>query len=250
LFWKAGIHLTGTWENEQSVDFADLGYFAPEPWHDSRILSASLQIPIVRYLSARGEWIICNRAHEYVIENGEEKENTAWEGGGGIAGLVVDWPRHFELKVDYVRIEPEFYSPFAAISYEPNRDGVRLSTKVVIDRAHSAFAVFYKRLREVELGAPGGEREQMSFFGASYDLDMPSGWGGSIGVLDRGDWRTGTVQPHDDYRRALVAIGRYRFTKSAYVEADYQYVETRAQNEFVEEKSFSNIYGLYFSALF
>jgi hypothetical protein len=207
-----------------------------------------MHIPLVTYLSARGECIVCNRAREYIIEDGEETENRTWKGGGGIAGLVVDWPRRLELKLDYVRIEPEFYSPFAAISYEPNREGARVSAKLVIERYHSAVSVFYKRLREIELGVPAGEKEQMSFFGASYDLDMPSGWGGSIGMLDRGDWRGGTTQPHDDYRRALVAICRHRFTKSAYIELDYQYIEARIQNEFMEEKSFSNIFGVYLSA--
>ena len=248
LFWKAGIHLLGTWENEKTVDFLDLGYFAPEPWYDSRILNASLQIPILSSFYVRGEWILCNRAHEYISENGEEKENHEWKGGGGIAGLVFDRPGRFELKLDYVRLEPDFYSPFAAISYEPNREGPRLSAKIVSPKSYSAVSIFYKRQREVEPGVPEGEKEQMSFFGASYDLDMPSGWGGSVGWLDRGNWRPGTVLPHDDYRRALVAIGRYRFTKSAYIEIDYQYIETRVKNEFMDEMSFSNIFGLYFSA--
>lgn len=250
LLWKAGVHLVGTWENEKSIDFIELGYYAPYPWYDSRIVSASLQIPILSHTYARGEWIVCNRAYEYISENGATRENYKWKGGGGIAGVVVDWTGRFELKLDYVRLEPDFYAPFAAISYEPNREGSRGSTKIFIPRSYSAVSLFYRRLREVELGVAEGEREHTSFFGASYDLELPSGWGGSVGWLDRGDWREGTVLPHDAYRRALVLIGRYRFNKSTYLEIDYQRVRTRETSEIREDESSADIFGVYFSALY
>ncbi|MBI4721088.1 MAG: TlpA family protein disulfide reductase [Chitinivibrionia bacterium] len=256
-FWKAGLHIAGTRENKRSVDFIALRYPVPDPWRRSVIVTASARIPLVRFVGVAGEWIVWNRMdvdslnkvyHDmYAFE--WRSSHAHYDGEGGIAGIAFEHSQNLYAKCDYLRLDGGFYSLFAALSYAPDREGVRFSGKAPIPLAHSAVSFFYKRLRELKAAA-GVEREYESIAGVSVDMDLPNGAGGSIGWMDRGAWRKGAIDSFDDSRWALGLAGRYRFTKTALLELHYQRVATTVWHGGDERESLANLYSLSMSSSF
>lgn len=249
-FWKAGFHFVESWENSRSVDFEELGYGIPQPWQGSSTLSLSWEIPVLALAALRGEWLLLNRIdyHMYGIDG--ERDDLRSDGGGGIAGIVIERERSFRLLCDYVRTEPAFYSPFAALSYEANREGIRTSLTAYLAGEAAALSVFYRRAREIKPPDGGMEREQVSLLGASFDLDLQSGIGGSIGYLDRGSRRTGEIEDFDASRRAAVATLRYLFVRQASIELRYERIETKSDVTGNTLESEANLYSLSVSAQF
>lgn len=256
-YWQAGIHFTGSWENRRSVDFLKLNYPIPDPWHTSHIATASLQIPLLPHLNATAEWILWNQTtidslnkiyHDiYTFE--WRASQGRFNGEGGIAGLAFEYSQNFYAKCHYLRLDGNFYSPFAALSYAPAREGVRFSGQIPIPGSASAVSIFYKRLREI--GEPAGlEKGQDSFLGLSVDTDLPNGIGGGIGWLDQGAWRDGAVQNYDNTRTALVLTGRYRLEKNTIFQAQYQRVVSDNSIAGYETESLANLFSLYLSSRF
>jgi peroxiredoxin len=257
LSWKAGVYAAGTWENRRSVDFLRLNYPVPDPWQQSLIVSASLEIPLLPYTALTGEWIVWNRTEIDSLNKIYHDISTfewrsggrRFDGEGGIAGLAFSHSHNLYAKCDYLRLDGGFYSPFAALSYSPDREGIRFSGRAPLWGAGSAASIFYKRLRELRESA-GSSREQESFFGASIDVDLENGAGGSIGWLDRGEWREGTSLRFDNSRRAFVLTGRYRVANGTLFQAQYQRVATRETDGDGEKESLANLYTVYLTSQF
>ncbi len=248
-FLKAGVHMLGSREDGNSVDTGELGYSKPFARHRSEIVSLTAEIPVVRRLSLRGEWIAYNRAkgRDPSIENDAEVET---EGGGGMAGLIFEEDRLLRVRCDYLRIEDGFYSPFGAISYTRDREGGRISSRFSPGGRYPALSVFYKRLREIDIESPGAEREHTSLFGVSCDIDLESGYGASAGYLDKGDWRGGTVDRYNASRKAFTAGARYRFDNNSYMQLQYQRVNYSDDASGGKLESFTDLYSFYLGAVF
>ncbi len=253
--WQIGVHSVNSWEDRRSVDFQELGYnlTEPDPWFTSSIVSAGYNIPLVRHLDLTGEWILWNEAREKRAGcacNDTVPFPAPTEGSGGTAGLVYERAPGWRLRGDYVRVGKDFFSPFAALSYETNREGFRLSAQVPLWKEEFSATAFYKRLRELQTPAPQAEKANGSFIGASVDAQLQSGWGGSVGWLDTGHWRTGDFEPVDEQRRAVIIEARYAFDRGSSLQAQFQRIENSTVDGGAEEKSLSNLYSLYLSARF
>lgn len=256
-FWMAGVHIAGTREDRRSVDFIALNYPIPDPWRRSVIVTASARIPLVRWVGVAGEWIVWNRMDVDSLEKiyrdmytfEWRASHARFDGEGGVAGIVFEHSHTLHARCDYLRLDGGFFSPFAALSYAPDREGIRFSCQAPIPKTHSAVSVFYKRLRELKAAA-GVEREQESIAGVSIDTDLPNGIGGSIGWMDRGAWRNGAVDAFDDSRRALAVAGRYRLTKASLVQLHYQRVATTLSHGGGEQESLAGLYSVYLSSSF
>ncbi len=250
LFWRLGVGAVGTWENPRSVDFLDLGYAVPDPWYDSYILTVTAEAPIVSLLSARGEVVAANRARSHGLKEATGQDDVTLKGGGGVGGVLFSWDPHVTVACDYMRLEPDFYSPFAALSYEGNSQGLRLSSRLVGPRDIIAVSLFYKRLHEVEIPYRGAERERFSLWGATVDMDLPSGFGCSVGWMDRGRWRSGEVHYLDEYRHSLSVTSRYLFHRGTYIQAQFQYITNSISYGGDAEESTASLYSLYFATEF
>jgi thiol-disulfide isomerase/thioredoxin len=250
LFWHLGVSAVGSWENPRSVDFLDLGYAVPDPWYDSHILTVTAEVPIVRLLAARGEVVAANRARSHGLEEATGQDDVTLKGGGGIGGIIFSWEPRVTVACDYMRLEPNFYSPLAALSYESNLEGLRLSSRLLGPRDIVAVSLFYKRLREVEVPYRKAERERFSLWGATIDMDLPSGFGCSVGWMDRGRWRSGDVHYLDEYRHSLSVTSRYLFSRGTYVQAQFQYITNSISYGENAEESRASLYSLYFTTEF
>lgn len=246
--YQIGVRLTGSMENRRSVDFAALGYPGPDPWYDSMVISADWAIPVVRHIGIEGEWLIWNRARGHGLIGHDDPLTT--EGKGGVAGVVFEKEPGWSVRCDYIRLDDGFYSPFAALSYEPNREGFRLSADVPLAGEALVASVFYKRLREMNTIDPEADREKSSFIGASIDAELSNGLGGSLGWLDNGVWRKGRIEAFDEVRRALVVVARYRFDKNSSLQLMYQRIDGSIERQNIEDDSLTNLYSVYLSARF
>jgi hypothetical protein len=112
------------------------------------------------------------------------------------------------------------------------------------------LSVFYKKLREADSLVPGMERKQVSLVGASFDLNVPSGWGAGIGWLEKKSQRHGELSPFDAYRRAIVASLQYRFEKMGVLQFQYQKIKSIDSNPDRRADSTANLYSLYSSIYF
>jgi peroxiredoxin len=249
-FWKAGVHALGSFEDNRSVDFAALRYLAADPWTSTRIVSVSSEAPLVRYARLRGELVLWNSADEEGIVTTAGTEAVSHEGGGGIGGIVIEKSKRLGIALDYLRLDPDFFTPFAALSYEPNTEGPRVSGRVPLLGDLANLSVFYKKLREADSVVPGMERKQVSLAGASLDLNVPSGWGAGIGWLEKKSWRHGELSPFDAYRRAIVASLQYRFEKMGMLQFQYQNIKSTDANPDKRADSTANLYSLYSSIYF
>lgn len=249
-FWKGGLRMVAAWENRRSVDFASLGYPATDPRYTSAIATVDWSLPVVRSVDVVGEWIVWNEARQYGLGALGVGEPFITHGGGGIAGVVTEPLKGWELRCDYVRLDGEFFSPFAALSYQPDREGVRASTTWRLRGDALAASLFYKRAREIDAPEPNVEREKDSVFGASIDIDSPRGWGGTIGWLDSGTWRSGREQGFGEVRRALVAGLHWRPHRTSLLEAQYQRIDEESDHGFGEEQAATNLYSVYLKTTF
>jgi hypothetical protein len=256
-FYKFGVHFTGSWENSRSVDFTALGFPAPLPWDESMVITTNWSIPLVRSVGIEGEWVIWNRARVHGLIGRDEALTT--RGKGGIVGAVFEKEPGWKLRCDYIRLDDEFYSPFAALSYQPNREGFRLSADAPLSANALVASVFYKRLREIEQAESDAEKGKSSFFGASLDAELPNGLGGSIGWLDNGLWRKGSSNPSiaqpfdesfDEVRQAVIAGVRYRFNKNSTIQIQYQRIDGSIKRGNIEDEALTNLYSIYLSARF
>ena len=114
----------------------------------------------------------------------------------------------------------------------------------------AAVSVFYKRAREIDTYIEDSQKEQLSLFGLSLDLEHESGFGGYLGYLDRGSWRTGDSGSFDATRRAFSTGLRYRFETNAYLELRYERVDTSNNETGDKLESETDLYGLYLKAEF
>ena len=253
---RVALHFIGTRENDRSVDFLALGYPVSLPWDESRTLSISCELPLLSFASLEGEWLLLNRGDLHGDLLGVSEEYRG-DNGSGTAGVTVEYGGLFEASCDYIRTDPEFFSPFAALSYEENKEGVRTAATLFPAGETVALSLFYRRARDTEDPVVDSEhdlldprREQTSFFGASVDLELENGLGGSMGYLDLGRWREGDYKPLDETRKTFIASCRYRFVGSAYAEIRYERTESESNENGELLDSQTNLYSFYLTAGF
>jgi hypothetical protein len=244
--WRIGVRAVASWENRRSVDFDRLGYPVPEPWSSSGIVTVDGAVPIIRSIDLAGEWVVWNEAKTEGLGPFGGEDRVILKGTGGFVGAVFTRAPGWRVRCDYLRLDPDFYAPFAALSYSPNRQGARASTEIPLVGGDLVVSVFYKRLEEISTSEPVVEKAKESQFGASIDAAPTNDWGATVGWLDNGTWRGGRVDRFDETRRALVATGRWAVTGTSFLEVQYQRIDSEERRHGELNESLANLYSVYF----
>jgi len=244
-----GTSVVHTWEDESTVDFESLGYTAPVPWTSSTIASVFSEVPLFSFLSIGLEHVFYNRRETNNPIAEEEEKVTAAEAHAGVYGLSFKGGSKLLARFDYIRTGREFHSPFAAISYEPNREGIRLSGRVFPLDDELALSFFLKRLREIENEHPELPFERGSTIGFAADVELDGGVGGSAGWMKKRNCRENETYSSFTERETMAFSLRFRFNKSSYVQAQFERIvyETSITGMPVEK---TNIASIYFSSTF
>jgi peroxiredoxin len=249
-FWKAGVHAITSFENRRSVDFGALGYLSSDPWVDTWTVSVTAEIPIVRYARLRGELLCLNKTEEHGVLTMDGIVDFSREGGGGVGGIVVEKSERLGLMIDYLRLDPDFFTPLAALSYDPNVEGFRASARAPLFTDIASLSLFYKRLHEADVVTAGAQRQQVSLSGASLDFDVGAGFGAGLGWLERKSWRDGAVSPFDEYRRGIVANLSHDFGRAAVIRLQYERMKSVDSTPDLATESDADMYSLYSSIYF
>jgi peroxiredoxin len=252
LFWKAGAHAIGSFENRRSVDFSGLGYLSSDPWTDTRTLTFTAEAPLVRYARLRGEIIAWNDTKDRGVATADGLVDYVRRGGGGFGGIAIEKPLGPALHVDYLRLSRGFSTPYVALSYEENTEGVRASTRAPLAGGRLTVSLFYKRLREADLVPPASKRKQISLSGASLDVGLWESLGAALGWVEKKMWRDeeGAIPPLNEYRRGLVGELRYEFERYGAVRLRYEHSEGTGTAFGVPSESGTDMYSLYSSIEF
>ncbi|MCU0640281.1 MAG: hypothetical protein MUF59_10510, partial [Candidatus Krumholzibacteria bacterium] len=246
---SAGAHMVVSWENPRSIDPVALEYDYPFEWHRSTVLSFTGEVPVARHAVLRGEYAALNRA-EFHNQPPDFEGSFDRNGNGGYAGVAIDHGSGFLAACDYVEIGRGFHSPFAAMSYQSGRRGIRISSRLSYPDERSAFSIFYKRLGETGPEGPGLEKREWSVFGASIDADFGSGLGGGLAYIDEGSRRDGDAGRFDAARRSLTAGARFRFNRASYVQGQYQRIDNADDSSGSRLESETEMFSVYVGAVF
>jgi hypothetical protein len=107
------------------------------PPFENTVYGVSFTAPLRRSLSLGGEWVLTESA-------GAEHER----GRGGIVSVDVIPVKSVKLEATYIYLSPHWDSYFRALSYNPNRQGVR--ARVEFEGSRLSVALFGKYLRTVD----------------------------------------------------------------------------------------------------
>ncbi|RJR29668.1 MAG: TlpA family protein disulfide reductase [Candidatus Latescibacterota bacterium] len=242
--WKLGARYVGSREFRHSVDFVELGYPAFDPWWESGIATVSFEAPLAGFVRARAEGVVWNRATQY--GRGASGDTIAFrdDGRAGVAGVVFDGPRGASLAIDYLLFDPGFFAPFAALSYEPNREGYRAAARAPLARSRVDADLFYKRVLE-HTPLFGAERAVIETSGISITGDLGGGFGATAGWIEESDERGGEVFPYSLSRRAVEAGLQFGFAKSGVVELRYNRVRSEESSPSASSRATADLYALY-----
>ncbi len=248
-FWKAGAHAIASFENRRSVDFYALGYLSEDPWIETRTLTFTGEAPLARYARLRGEIVAWNDTKERGIVTADGLVDVSRKGGGGYGGIAIEKPLGPSLLVDYLRLARGFSTPYSALSYEENTEGVRASARMPLFGDLLSISLFHKRLREADLAPSEAERGQISISGASLDLGLWGSLGAGLGALEKKTWRDGEMSSSRSSRKGIVGELRYEFEKIGTVRLRYERIDY-AETAPVATESATNMYSLYSSIEF
>lgn len=241
--WQLGARYVGSREDRHSVAFAELGYAAYDPWRESGVATVSVEASLARFARARAEGVVWNRVTEYGRGAAGDTVASRADGRAGIVGVAFEGPRGSALAVDYLLLDPDFYSPFAALSYEPDREGYRASARAPLFRSYADADVFYKRMLE-HTPPFSAERAVIRTLGASIAGDLGGGFGSTIGWIEESSERGGALFPYDRSRRALEAGLQRRFGKSGIVEIRYDRVRGEETSAGIVTRTTADLYSL------
>ena len=241
-FWRVGAHLAGTWEDRRSVDFGALGYPASDPWTESLVATATAEIPVVRFTHLRGEIVAWNRSAEHFSMPDGNGLDVVREGAGGVGGVVFEKPEGLAVKLDYLRLDGAYHAPFAALSYEPDQEGVRVSAELPVPRAGDWMSLFYKRTREVDPPQADTPRAQSELWGVALDTRVAGGLGAGAGWIDDRRWRAGDLAPLDGRRQVLTGRLYYELGRLGVAELQYQHTTNRETLSGIRAEATADLY--------
>jgi hypothetical protein len=194
-----------------------------------------------------GEWILMNRTHKHDPDPAASNKTS---GGGGLGGLVFSHQSGWSVRGEYLRLENGFNTPFSALSYTNNREGYRFSCLAPLYRDIVVVSLFYKELKQIHPYETGLEKLEESIYGGSFEVELSSGWGGSLGFMEDDGWNDLARTTDNTNRTTFVAAAGYRFTKVSSVLLEYQRIDGTDWYGESRQDYLTNLYSVYITARF
>ena len=152
------------------------------------------EAPLIRYARLRGG---DRRTHQNVYARYYDDGGTCdrlMEGGRGFGGIVIEKSPSLALAIDYVRLTPHFYAPYAALSYESNAEACWASGRAPLFRDRVSLSLFCQELRSID--APEDRRGRAESrlagrFARFFSISGASSVRASVGSIER----PGTAAP-------------------------------------------------------
>jgi hypothetical protein len=119
------------------------------PALENNVFGADLHLPLSEAFLLRGEWTY-TEVHLDSLYGG----NSCYDGQGFFLGFKLQYPEYLKLRCSYLRLNNGFESAYRALSYIPNREGVRGAMTLEIPRWRSSISAFAKVLNVITKADP------------------------------------------------------------------------------------------------
>jgi hypothetical protein len=183
-----------------------------------------------------------NRSEEHIPLPDGTALDLEHDGSGGLGGIVFEKHEGLEVAVDYFRLDDAYRAPFAALSYEPDWQGMRLSAQLPVPRDRGGVSLYYKRAREADPPSADTQREQWELWGAAFDGRLAGELGAGAGWIDDRRWRSGDAAPLASRRQVLTASLHYGLGRFGVAELQYQRTTTEESAPGVRSESIADLY--------
>ena len=155
-FFDLGLVAVRSAEDENSLE--SLHRAGVRPFKNT-VCGITWSVPIVKALSLGGEWTLTKSAGDprdlsCVRTDGETVACADKQGKGGIVSLDLRPSKSIKAEASYLYLSPNWESYFRALSYNPNREGLRVRLEVA--RGPVVVAAFARYLRTIYPALPSG----------------------------------------------------------------------------------------------
>lgn len=183
--------------------------------HKNEVWSASALIPLWQGLTLHGETA---RSFERVDKMNGFGESL--NGAAHLAELNFKRSKNLRFAAAWINLDPEFTSPFRALSYRGNAQGYRISAQWQGESA--ALALFHKQLERVEDVDAGNMPERLSISSALVGWKPRKGLSLDLVTTLASEEPGGGLCTCDRWTHTLTA--RHKFGRAAELQADLTYV--------------------------
>jgi hypothetical protein len=191
------------------------------------VYGVTWHVPLTKELSLNGEWTLGRTESEDLGRPLGRKTET--QGRGAIASLSAKVEGNLSVDASYIYLSPNWDSYFRALSYNPNRQGMRIRLEYGDDRL--LVALFAKYLRTIDPaslkdGDPAETLVYPTLSARGYAEIMPNVNVGLAAVYSGEGTKNGGITL-DVEKQRLTWLGTltYEFGKDSSVTLEERYVE-------------------------
>lgn len=228
---------------KSKASFLDLGLLAVRSEEDEHSLGGtasagaafkkavyglSWKAPLARTISLDGEWTITK-------SSGDVKKN----GKGGIVSLAVRPHAAVRIEAAYLYLSPNWDSYFRALSYNPDRQGVRL--RLEVERGPALVALFARYLTTIEATAePGGGKTAYPTLSVRGRLKVNPVLNCGIAAIYSGMGDAGDGVTLNAATKRITAIGTltFEFARDSALSLEERYIWNRGDERTAADRDY------------
>jgi hypothetical protein len=206
---------------------------------ENSVYGISWKIPLLRGLSLDGEWTR-TKSHDDDPLTGSPRTR---KGRGGIGSINLDIRRKLRFETSYIHLSPNWDSYFRALSYNPDREGMRI--RVEFDNRPLLIALFAKYLRTVDtLPQESGKRLTYPTLSARGYLTIRPGINVGAAAIYSGEGTTDDVFTLSVDTRRVTYLGALtvEFGKDSSLTIEERYIQNRSDTEDDYDVSYLSAY--------
>jgi hypothetical protein len=208
------------------------------------VYGVTWNIPVVKMLSVEGEWTVSESEGDDLTS----ALSRPWQqkGRGGVFSLKTAVGKQLSFDASYIYLSPNWDSFFRALSYNANREGVRLRAEYSQDDL--LVAVYAKYLRTIDpVTLAGRATEQTAVYptlsARAYLRVIPALNIGLASIYSgEGPEDGGLTLDTDKKRITYLGTLTFEFTKDSSITLEERYVQTRSEFESEYDVSLLSLY--------
>jgi hypothetical protein len=207
----------------------------PDTTFQNVVYGVTWQIPLVRDVSLEGEWTLGRMESEDLGRAEMFRRRIETQGRGAMATISAKVDRNLSVDASYIYLSPNWDSYFRALSYNPNRRGMRVRLEYGDDKLLVAlFAKYLETIEAVSLN-PGDPVETLVYPTLSargYAEVMPNLNLGLAAVYSGKGIKDGNLTL-DVEKQTLTWLGAltYEFGKDSSLTLEERYVQNRRDTD-------------------
>jgi hypothetical protein len=223
-FLDVGLVAVRSEEDEHSLDATASAGLA----FKKTVYGISWKAPLARTVSLDGEWTLTK-------SSGDVKK----EGRGGMVSLAVKPHAAVRVEAAYLYLSPNWDSYFRALSYNPDRQGVRL--RLEVERGPALVALFARYLSTIEAASePGGGKTAYPTLSVRGRLKVSPAVSCGIAAIYSGKGNADDGVTLDAATKRITAIGTliFEFAGNSALTLEERYIWNRVDEPAAADRDY------------